>query len=272
MKNKYFKESIKGEGRLNPTFAFTLVELLVVIAIIAILAAMLMPVINKTKTAALKTKAKTEEVDIANAINAYESQYGRFPETSAEQIAAGTSDFTTGLSFGLGINGNGTGYSYNNNSNVVAMLMDLTSFPNGAPTSNASHVKNPKQTKFLNAKISGYDPTTNDPHPPSGVDNTGIYRDPWGNPYIITMDFNYDDSCSDFLYSLQSVSQNPQGTYVQTGFYGLSNPNASPSSQAQKDNFLFRGKVMVWSAGPDGKYDNGPANIGFNKDNVLSWQ
>jgi hypothetical protein len=41
------------------------------------------------------------------------------------------------------------------------------------------------------------------------------------------------------------------------------------------DRFQFHGKVMVWSAGPDGKIDNTgtvKANAGFNKDNVLSWQ
>jgi hypothetical protein len=40
-----------------------------------------------------------------------------------------------------------------------------------------------------------------------------------------------------------------------------------------QDNFMFHGKVMVWSAGPDGQVDNGAkANAGLNKDNVLSWQ
>jgi hypothetical protein len=35
----------------------------------------------------------------------------------------------------------------------------------------------------------------------------------------------------------------------------------------------YRGKVMVWSAGPDGKIDSSSlANQGVNKDNVLSWK
>ena len=48
---------------------------------------------------------------------------------------------------------------------------------------------------------------------------------------------------------------------------------------ATPDNFQLHGKVMVWSAGPDGKIDPtatpsglGSANYGANKDNVLSWQ
>ena len=39
---------------------------------------------------------------------------------------------------------------------------------------------------FLNATMSG-DPTL------PGVGPDLVYRDPWGNPYIITMDLNYDE-------------------------------------------------------------------------------
>ena len=142
--------------------------------------------------------------------------------------------------------------------------MDLEKFPNGVPTLNSGHVYNPKQVKYLNAKTSGYDPTTNDPNPPGGVDNAGVYRDPWGNPYVITVDTDYDEQCSDLLYSLKNVSQSSGNA----GFNGLSNTNVVSTP----DNFLYHGKVMVWSAGPDKKYDTGPANAGVNKDNVMSWQ
>ena len=249
--------------------AFTLVELLVVIAIIGILAAMLLSVLASVKKHAQVVKARTEMSDLVNAISAYDADYSRFPVTAAEQSAAGTSDFTCGLvqypqpniTWPTGANGN---RSYDNNSNVVAILMDLTAYPNSLPTVNTNHVKNPKQVKYLNAKLSGYDPTTGQANPPGGVDNSGIYRDPWGNPYIITMDLSYDDQCSDLFYSQRAVSQSSG----QTGYNGLFNPDAGGGT----DNFLFHGKVMVWSAGPDGKIDsNAKANTGVNKDNVLSW-
>lgn len=251
--------------------AFTLVELLVVIAIIGILAAMLLPVLTKAKVAAQKTKAKTEMADIVNAVNAYDTDYGRFPLIKPEQTLASTGDFTVGLIFGPG-NGtpynNSTGLSFTSNSNVVANLMDLEKYPNGNITSNNAHVYNPKQVKYLGAKMSGYTPVLNDPNALGGVDNTGIYRDPWGNPYVITMNTSYDEKgTSDLLYSLRSVSQDPPGGSSQSGYNGLFNPDYA----TKQDNFLFHGKVMVWSAGPDKTYDTGPANTGKNKDNILSW-
>ena len=98
-----------------------------------------------------------------------------------------------------------------------------------------------------------------------GIGPDLVYRDPWGNPYVITMDLNYDDMCKDVFYSLSAIS-GPNGN-SNPGLNGLVNPTGTA------DNFEHRGKVMVWSAGPDGKIDpNSAANTGANKDNVLSWQ
>ena len=246
-----------------PKRAFTLVELLLVIVIIAVLAAMVLPTLSG-RGPALKAKARTEEADIINAINAFEADYGRFPISTNEQIAAGTNDFTTGMMAGFGT---GPKYSYDNNSNVIAILMDLQYFPNGDPTVNLHHAMNPRQTKYLNARLSGYDPRTGG-KPFSGVDNTGIYRDPWGNPYVITMDVNEDGQCNDLLYSLRAVSQNLPGSTNTVGYNGLSNTNITTAP----DDFQYHGKVMVWSAGPDGQFYTSPANVGANKDNVVSWQ
>jgi prepilin-type N-terminal cleavage/methylation domain-containing protein len=262
--------------------AFTLIELLVVIAIIAILAAMLLPVLVAAKTAAKKAQAKTEMSSLVTAIESYDQDYSRFPITKPEQIYgtnAGSGDFTTGFvqKPQTNITWTATNYSYDNNSNVVAILMDLTAYPNGNLTENTNHVYNPKQVKYLNAKLSGYDPATGG-QPLPGVDNAGIYRDPWGNPYVITMNSSYSmetsqtaQGTSDLFYCQKAVSQSSG----QTGYNGLFNPTAGGGT----DNFLYHGKVMVWSAGPDGKVDSNPSNLpggkanaGVNKDNVLSWQ
>ncbi len=255
--------------------AFTLVELLTVIAIIAILAAMIVPVLSVVKKKALVMRARTEISGIVTAVEAYDTDYGRFPVTSAEQSLSGNNDFTTGLISNAAPTVQ-TLISPDNNSNTIAILMDLQTFADGETTINNNHVKNPKQVKYLNAKVSTFDPRVAGQTPEPGVDITGVYRDPWGDPYVISMDLNYDNQCSDYLYSRQMVSQNPPPLtppYTQNGYNGLSNPNATAGTQSQKDDFLFNGKVMVWSLGPDKQYDvNTPANLGFNKDNVLSWQ
>ncbi|HZV36366.1 MAG TPA: hypothetical protein VFB72_17450 [Verrucomicrobiae bacterium] len=54
-----------------------------------------------------------------------------------------------------------------------------TNFGNGNLTPNTNDALNPQKIVFLNARMSGH---TNSP----GIGTDGVYRDPWGNPYIIS--------------------------------------------------------------------------------------
>jgi prepilin-type N-terminal cleavage/methylation domain-containing protein len=243
----------------RPRAGFTLAELLVVIAIIGVLAAMLLAVLPGVVNSGKKTRAKVEEQGIVTAIQEYDSAYGRFPVSPQAQAAASAngSDFTYGAIFGPNrvetFLGSGIVQS---NAEVVAILMDITN--TSVTIVNANHQKNPQQTIFLNARLSG---DTMSP----GVGTDLVYRDPWGNPYVITMDLNYDEMCKDSFYSLSFVS-GPNGN-SSPGLNGLINPDGTPN------NFQYHGKVMVWSAGQDGQIDPGdPATDWENRNNVLSWQ
>jgi len=245
----------------NRRRAFTLVELLTVIAIIAILAALLLPVLGRAKLNAQKTQAKLQVQDILTAIQNYNSAYSRFPVSSGVQSVAGGNEFTYGGSLFAAYSPPLPAIYTTNNSEVIAILMDITNYPNGSgATANVNYQKNPQKTIFLNAKM------VTDTNTWPGVGPDLVYRDPWGNPYVITVDMDEDNQMVDAFYSLQAVSQQNG----QTGYNGLVN---STDAGGNGNHFQYHGSVMVWSAGPDKKIDpTAFANQGVNKDNIISWQ
>lgn len=248
--------------------AFTLIELLVVISIIAILAAMLLPVLGKVKQKVQVKNAETQIGQIMSAINQYESAYSRFPSVYTNAVPAGE-DLTYGVDLLTtnGVTGLPSFYTsfHPNNDVVMAILLDQEFYPGGGlPTVNKGHVKNPQHAGLLNAKM------VSDTVTP-GVGPDLVYRDPWGNPYLITFDFNNDEKCRDAFYSKSTVSGSKGDP--NKGLNGLILKRDGNGNPITPPVFEANSPVMVWSAGPDKRIDmNVRANEGANKDNVVSWK
>src|SRR6266702_7912728 len=68
------------------TRAFTLIELLVVIAIIAILIGLLFPAFSAVQDQAKRTQAKNDLTQIVTAVNAYYTEYGKYPLVTADTV------------------------------------------------------------------------------------------------------------------------------------------------------------------------------------------
>lgn len=69
--------------------AFTLLEALITIFIIALLAAILFPVLVSSKQAAVKTDDLAKLRQLGQAAAMYEDRYGEFPVTTNQVVAAG---------------------------------------------------------------------------------------------------------------------------------------------------------------------------------------
>ncbi len=232
--------------------AFTLIELLVVIAIIGILASLILASVVKVKTNALRAQARIEMESIASAVSRYESKYGRLPVLPG--VPTGAEDVT----FGWAEAGPAPTTVIPTNAAIIAILMDEVSYRNGQATPNQGHLLNSQQIVFLNAK------RTSELDAP-GVGPDGEYRDPWGQPYIISLDYSLNDRCRDAVYSRAEVSQKTG----QTGLNGLFNPIPAGTS----DDYEYSGRVLVWSKGQDKRaFKNKKANLEENKNNLLNWQ
>lgn len=155
----------------SPWRGFTLIELLVVIAIIAILVGLLFPAFKAVQNQARSTQAKNDLTQIVNAVNAFYTDYGKYPLVTADTIITGTSTTT--------------------NAALLNVLrgMDAINNPRQIVFINPSDVKNPASPR---SGIATQDATS----PVCGVSASvarGSFVDPWGTPYNVEIDGSYDN-------------------------------------------------------------------------------
>lgn len=147
--------------------AFTLIELLVVISIIGILASLALPAVNGALDSAKRTQAKNDVVQIATAVTAYETEYGRLPS-----VPGGKGEV---------------------NSALIDILM---------PTGSGTSTDNPRKIVFLevpSTKAAGKGKS-------GQLNGSGSFLDPWGNAYQLAVDDDYDHTIASAGYGSNSVS------------------------------------------------------------------
>lgn len=188
--------------------AFTLIELLVVISIIVILLGLLFPAFQGVQNQARKVQAKNDLAHIVTAVNAYYTEYGKYPVVTDDTPIANTGD----------------------------LFYTLRAIANG--TANAGDAANPRRIVFLNV------PEANPQSAPrSGIKTTdGQWYDPWGTPYKIAIDGNYNNQIDTNPYSANAGS-----SPLQTG-------------------------VIAWSLGKDKQGGSGDKKSAVSSDDVISWQ
>jgi prepilin-type N-terminal cleavage/methylation domain-containing protein len=215
--------------------AFTLIELLVVIAIIAILVGLLFPAFKAVQNQAKQTQAKNDLTQIVNAVNAYYTDYGKYPV----DVAAPT---TTDAFFGTGTAPAGS-VSYGTNDwlfDVIrANASSTKTSANACAATNLVSCLNGRQIVFINP------PYVKTPASPrSGIGTAtgsgpGQFFDPWGNPYKIEIDETYNNQIT-----------NPY----------TADTGAGPAILSQG--------VIAWSLGADAAQGTNYSN----SDDVISWQ
>jgi prepilin-type N-terminal cleavage/methylation domain-containing protein len=156
------------------TSGFTLIELVVVTLIIATLAALTMTAASGVLDRAKKTQAKNDLTQIVTAINAYYTEYGKYPVT--------VTSTTTDAFFGTGTTPAGC-TSYGTNDKLFNVLRSYTF---GSDSANVAAL-NPRQIVFISPKVS--------PNSRGGIATTNNgYYDPWGTQYAVALDTTYNNA------------------------------------------------------------------------------
>jgi len=140
------------------TRAFTLIELMVVIGTIVILINLAFPVFQSVLERAKKVQAKNDVTQIVTAVNAFYTEYGRYPTDQSTDAAA---------AYGAG------------GSSSKFVFDELR-----AKTANL----NTRQIVFISPPED-----TTQASPKGRIGSDGQFHDPWSSAYAFRIDADYDN-------------------------------------------------------------------------------
>ena len=188
--------------------AFTVIELLVVIAIIAVLISCAFPVFRTVQNQAKKVQAKNDLAQIVVAVNAFYSEYGRYPVAVDDTPMADASD----------------------------LLYTLRAIGKG--TANLNDAANPRKIVFLDI------PEAKDQTAPrSGIKVVdGQWYDPWGQAYKIAIDGTYDNQIANPYGTSGGAGSDP----IRTGIIAWSLGKDTKPGNNGNNRFTGSDDVISW--------------------------
>jgi prepilin-type N-terminal cleavage/methylation domain-containing protein len=192
---------------------FTLIELIVVITIIIILAGLLFPAFRGVQDQAKRTQAKNDLTQIVTAVNAFYTEYGKYPLVTADTI--------------YGPEGGSS----------ADLFYTLRAVASGA---NAINAINTRAIVFMSP------PDVKDTaNPRAGIGSDGQYYDPWGTRYNVEIDGSYDNQIANpYPDTDGSAGVNPLRQGVIGWSYGSDQTKGTKSPASS--NYKNSDDVISW--------------------------
>jgi prepilin-type N-terminal cleavage/methylation domain-containing protein len=197
--------------------AFTLIELLVVIAIIIILIGFLFPAFRGAQDQAKRTQAKNDLTQIVTAVNAFYTEYGKYPVADADQGTEKTFSTT--------------------NRQLIDILRSLPG-NDPAPSDPTTNKYNLRKIVFIQPPDVKDDIVGKRRSGVSPAD--GNYYDPWSGIYSVRIDSDYNNQVAN------PYTQNAGATPLQTGVIAWSLGKDVQGGSGDKKSATSDDDVISW--------------------------